>query len=412
MIENNEIFENLLAQITAKDVLGNASDKLASHQKEEGILEPTIDNYDYVVRVMTIDVSKTWKDTIEEKSEYVRKYITEVIYRLETFLDASPKVKRHSKLYFYRNPDEYKMPDEIEKMVSRERSFASNSSDHLDILFGIDYRIKTPRDLFMFGALIGKFAWGSSYLITIEGKSIAAQDHKCTIDRPGPLMSMLLHENGIERYKDGSGLFNELVETYTESAFEFFGETVDICENVRKIFHYSPNDILLSGAVTYVTKGRTRQCDIPKFLQTALETQTIDADKLCNEQYATFRITSAVNPKKVQISSWRLKFIWEHVEQSLKKHPRKITDYIIRVYDKDYIFFVFYLGTFKCIHHEDLDFDLESDVNDVCVILDGRWCRSEFWDTLAGILGLNEGFPQEELVKYLKKLDRQIYGSH
>ena len=302
------------------------------------------------------------------------------------------------------------MPDDIEKMVMRPRSWASNSSDNLDIIFGIDYRIRNPRDLFMLSAMLDKFAWGSSWIIEYEGKTIAAKEHKCTISRTSPLMSMLLFENGIERYKDGSGTFNEIIESYIESAYQFFGESIEICEEVRRLFHYDNKDFLLSGAVSYVTKGRTRQCDIPKFLQDALTNQTIDADCLCNEQYATFRISSTVKQEKVQIGTWRLKFIYEHAEKSLKNNPRHITDYIMRVYDKDYILFVFYLGTFQGKYQDDLDFDLKSMVNDICVILDGRWDRNEFWDTLAGILGLKEGFPQDELVKYLKKLDRQIYG--
>jgi hypothetical protein len=121
---------------------------------------------------------------------------------------------------------------------------------------------------------------------------------------------------------------------------------------------------------------------------------------------------SVTDSKKTQVSSWRLKFIYEHVEKSLKTNPRKITDYVMRVYDKDYIFFIFYLGTFQGIQKEDLDFDLKTTVNDVCVILDGRWDRSEFWDTLANIIGIKDGFPQEEHVKFLKKLDRQIYGKN
>lgn len=84
----------------------------------------------------------------------------------------------------------------------------------------------------------------------------------------------------------------------------------------------------------------------------------------------------------------------------------------MRVYNKDYIFFIFYLGTFQGIQKEDLDFNLKTTVNDVCVILDGRWERSEFWNTLANIIGLKDGFPQEEHVKFLKKLDRQIYGKN
>ena len=411
MTQNKDIFENLLDQITADDITGNAASTLANQDEVEDI-EPTIDNFDYVVRICTIDVSKNWRKTPEETIAKVTEYVTEIIYRFEEFLNSSPKIKKRSKLYFSRPPERYILPDEIEKMVMRERGWSSNNSDYLYLTFGMNCRIRNVRDLFMMSAIFDKLAWGSSFIIEYEGKTIPTQEHKCSIDRTSPLMSMFLFENGIERYKEGSGLFNELVESYINSSMQFFGESVEVCEQTRKLFHYDNKDVHIAKAISYVTKGRTRQCDTPKFLQNALNSQYIDPDVLCNDQYITFHIMSVTDSKKTQVSSWRLKFIYEHVEKSLKINPRKITDYVMRVYDKDYIFFIFYLGTFQGIQKEDLDFDLKTTVNDVCVILDGRWDRSEFWDTLANIIGLKDGFPQEEHVKFLKKLDRQIYGKN
>ena len=170
MTQNKDIFENLLDQITTDDITGNAASILANQEEVEDI-EPTIDNFDYVVRICTIYVSKNWSKTPEETIAKVTEYVTEIIYRFEEFLESSPKIKKSSKLYFYRPPERYILPDEIEKMVMRERSWGSNNSDYLYVTFGMNCRIRNVRDLFMMSAIFDKLAWGSSYIIEYEGKN-------------------------------------------------------------------------------------------------------------------------------------------------------------------------------------------------------------------------------------------------
>ena len=411
---NASVFESILDQVNMNDVIGNSANTLVNqHQKDldENLSddEPTVDDYKYVLRIMTINVSKRYDQSVEDVVQKVLEYTTEVIFRLEEFLATSPRVKRHSKLYFYRQPDLYRIPEDIEAMVTRPRSFSSSASDYLDIVFGLDYNIRNPRDLFMLTSMLHKFVWFSSYFIEYKGNSIAAKDKVCHIDRVIPLYNMLMKENGIEKWKTTDS-YNESVESFIDNAFSFFGESVEICQTVRNMFQYNPIDKLMNEALSYRSYGSKRKCDTPKFLLNAIENNYIDADYLCNEQFVTFRITSASKSSSFQNATWRLKFIWEHVEKSLKSNPRKITDYIMRIYDRNYIRFVFYLGTFQGVYQEDLDFDLKTTVNDVCVILEGRWERNEIWDVLAGILGIPDGFPQDDVVKFMKKLDKQIYG--
>lgn len=294
-------------------------------------------------------------------------------------------------------------------MVTCPRSYAPGASDHLEIVFGLDYNIRKPRDLFMLTAMLSKFAWGSSYYVEYESNVIAARDKKCMVEDVIPVYNMMMRENGVEKWKETDS-YVKSVESLVESAFQFFGESVIRCEDVRRMFGYDPADDLVTAALSYQSYGSSRKCDIPKFLAAALETNTIDADYLCNCQDVMFRITSATKRDSVQISSWRLKFIWEHVEKTLKQNPRKITHYIMRIYDRNYIRFAFYLGLFQGVYQEDLDFDLKTTVNDVCVIVDMRWDRNELWDTLAGILGVKDSFPIEDVVKFQKRLDKQIYG--
>lgn len=405
-------FESILDQIEASETIGKAAGELASQKnvdENESTDEPSVENYEYVIRILTINVNKSWNETVESKVEYVCKYVTEITFRFEEFLATYPKVKRHSKLYFYRRPDVYRMPDEIEKMVTRPRGFSSDSSDYLEVVFGLDYNsIRKPRDLFMLSALLDKLAWGSSFFVEYMGNSIAAKDKKCLIDHIIPLYNMMLKENGIEKWKDTDS-FEASIESYVNNAYQFFGQSVEICETVRKMFQYDPSDNLVTAALNYRSYGSSRKCDTPKFLEEAIENNYIDADYLCNSQEVTFRITSSIKRDSVQISSWRLRFIWDHVEKALKKNPRKITNYIMRIYDRNYVRFAFYLGLFQGIEKEDLDFDLKTTVNDVCVVVDFRWERMEFWNTLASILGIKEGFSAEDVSKFLKKLDRQIY---